>query len=70
MAIQKVWNEDLQEWVYDDPDLPEGIDIDDDVFVCEGVQWKQFGSDKLMDLKKATLPVSLLEELSHATKNK
>lgn len=55
----------MQDWVYDDPDLQEDLDSDSESFECEGVQWKMNGSDKLTDLRKATLPVDLLEDLSY-----
>lgn len=60
-----MWDEELQDWVYDDPDLQEDLDSDSESFECEGVQWKMNGSDKLTDLRKATLPVDLLEDLSY-----
>lgn len=41
------------------------VDSDSESFECEGVQWKMNGSDKLTDLRKATLPVDLLEDLSY-----
>lgn len=55
----------MQDWVYDDPDLQEDLDSDSESFECEGVQWKMNGSDRLTDLRKATLPVDLLEDLSY-----
>lgn len=60
-----MWDEELQDWVYDDPDLQEDLDSDSESFECEGVQWKMNGSDRLTDLRKATLPVDLLEDLSY-----
>jgi hypothetical protein len=60
MAIQKVWNEELQEWVYDDPDLPEDLEFGFSSKV-EINQGGRFRSDSML---KATLPFRLLEEVS------
>ena len=65
MAIQRVWHEDLQDWVYEDPDTPAELDFDN---------LKDFGisvharKNANHDLARACLPLSILEGRSSYVK--
>ena len=58
MAMQKVWHEELQDWVYEDSDTPKNLDFDN---------LKDFGipvcarKNANHDLSRACLPLSILE---------
>lgn len=65
MAIQRVWHEELQDWVYEDPDTPADLDFDN---------LKDFGisvrarKNANHDLARACLPLSILEGRSSYVK--
>ena len=63
MATQKVWHEEFQDWVYEDPNIPKDLDFDD------------LGLDKIdisgCNLAKAMVPLSTLEgTYKHVKPNK
>lgn len=56
MPVQKVWHEEIQSWVFEDPDdvdIPDDLDFDD-------LDLGHFDISQF-DLSRATLPLYILE---------
>lgn len=65
MAIKKVWNEELQDWIYDDPD----VDTEDVEKRWESMKAKPSDVD-FSKMKVLDASPSVLEAMSHAKKDK
>lgn len=51
MTAQKVWHDELQAWVYEDPDIPD-VEFPDELNTIDITN---------LNLSKATLPLNILE---------
>ena len=58
MATQRVWHEELQAWVYDDPDIPEDLDFDNLENFGISARARENANH---DLCRAYLPLNILE---------
>lgn len=65
MAIKKVWNEELQDWIYDDPD----VDTEDVEKRWESMKAKPSDVD-FSKMKVLDASPSVLEAMRHAKKDK
>lgn len=65
MAVKKVWHEELQSWVFEDPD---------DVNIPDDINPEDYGVEvvpKVYPVPKSTLPLRILEgRPRHAKSNK
>lgn len=70
MAFKEVWDEELQEWVYEDPDAEESAES----IGLGGGGWlgedKSVSVNSIEDVSRICAPIHVLEAISHVRKNK